>query len=91
LKGRKGISCKEIFSLLSMYLDKELDGSSCEWINRHVKNCKPCKAFLNTLRKTIRLCNKFKPEYKFRIQRVKPNKDLEEEIKTFTHFFRESR
>lgn len=90
LKGRKRISCKEIFSLLSMYLDGELDGSLCERIDGHIGNCKPCKAFLNTLRKTIRLCNRFKPEYAFQTQRVKPSKDLEEEIRTFTRFLRET-
>ncbi len=91
LKRKKGLSCRNIFSSLSKYIDKELDDSLREQIDRHIGNCKPCKAFLNTLRKTIRLCNKFKPEYVFQIQRVKLNKDVEEEIKAFTHFFGQTR
>ncbi|GEM_PF-1329400 len=83
---KKKLSCKEIISFLSMYLDKELDDSLCEHINRHMKNCRPCKALLNTLRKTIKLCREFRPKEAYRIQKVKLRKDLEKEIEDFKRF-----
>lgn len=86
MKKRKKLGCKEIFSFVSMYLDKELDDSLCEEINRHMRNCKPCKVFLNTLHKTIKLCKKFKPEEIPKIQKVELRRDLEKELETFRKF-----
>jgi anti-sigma factor RsiW len=49
------MKCKEIFDKLSDYIDKELDDHLCEEIESHVKDCEPCVAFINTLRKTVEL------------------------------------
>ena len=87
----KKLSCKEIFSSLSLYLDKELDDSLCKEINRHMRKCEPCKAFLNTLRKTVKLCGKFKPEEITKIQKVELNKALEKELEAFIQFIQKTR
>jgi predicted anti-sigma-YlaC factor YlaD len=48
--------CKEVFSLLSEYLDRELDQVSCEGIEAHLAGCPPCIEFFNSLKRTVGLC-----------------------------------
>jgi len=45
--------CKQIFANLSNYLDGALDDTLCEELERHMGGCKPCEAFLTSLRNTI--------------------------------------
>ncbi len=49
----KKLSCREILDNLSEYIDEELDPSLCEEIEKHMADCSPCVAFLNTLKKTV--------------------------------------
>jgi putative zinc finger protein len=91
LNKRKKLSCKEIFSSLSLYLDKELDDSLCKEINGHMSKCNPCKAFSNTLRNTVKLCGNFKPEEITKIQKVDLNKTLERELEAFIQFIQKTR
>lgn len=53
---RRTRSCKQMFSELSDYLDEELDEALCEELEKHMKDCEPCEAFLSTLEKTIEQC-----------------------------------
>jgi anti-sigma factor RsiW len=46
-------NCAEIFSRLSEYLDEELDPSICEKVDAHMGGCHPCRAFLESLRRTV--------------------------------------
>jgi anti-sigma factor RsiW len=55
------MDCRELFALLSQYLDAELKLEACSEIERHLKDCAPCVAFLNTLRKTAELCRQHRP------------------------------
>ena len=48
--------CLEMFKKLSEYIDGELDTLTCEELERHVKECIPCKICLMTLKKTVNLC-----------------------------------
>jgi RNA polymerase sigma-70 factor (ECF subfamily) len=48
--------CKEMFADLSNYLDDELDDSLCEALEKHMKGCQPCVAFLASLEKSIEQC-----------------------------------
>ena len=52
------LSCKEILEKLSEYIDEELDPSLCDEIDGHMGDCPPCVAFMNTLKKTVKLFNK---------------------------------
>ncbi len=54
-------TCKEIFSLLSRYLDLDLPQEDCEHIRQHLAGCRPCVEFLESLRKTIALCHTYQP------------------------------
>jgi RNA polymerase sigma-70 factor (ECF subfamily) len=54
-KGRLARSrhCKQIFANLSQYLDNALDDTLCKELERHMLGCKPCEAFLASLRNTV--------------------------------------
>lgn len=51
--------CKEIFSLLSEYLNLELPADACRDIEAHIANCPPCIEFTESLRKTLALCKRY--------------------------------
>jgi RNA polymerase sigma-70 factor (ECF subfamily) len=53
--------CKEIFSLLSEYLDLELPPDACQEIESHLAGCPPCIEFAESLRKTVEICRGYRP------------------------------
>jgi hypothetical protein len=53
--------CKEIFSLLSEYLNLELPPEACQEIETHLAGCPPCIEFAESLRKTVELCARYRP------------------------------
>ena len=53
--------CREIFSLLSEYLNLELPPGACEEIETHLAGCPPCIEFAESLRKTVQLCRRYQP------------------------------
>lgn len=54
--------CKEVFALLSEYLDLELPPEACAEIEAHIAGCSPCVEFAESLRKTVDLCRRYEPE-----------------------------
>ena len=54
--------CKEIFAMLSDYLNLELAPGTCEEIERHLASCPPCVEFTESLRRTVELCRRYRPE-----------------------------
>jgi RNA polymerase sigma-70 factor (ECF subfamily) len=61
---KHGPECKEVFALLSQYLDHELPEADCAEIDEHMAGCEPCIAFLNSLRRTVELCHDYAPPEK---------------------------
>jgi anti-sigma factor RsiW len=53
--------CKEVFSLLSEYLNLELPPEACQEIETHLAGCPPCIEFAESLRKTVDLCHRYRP------------------------------
>lgn len=53
--------CREVFALLSQYLDFELPPGACEQIETHIAGCPPCVEFMESLRMTVELCRQYKP------------------------------
>jgi len=53
--------CREVFSLLSDYLDVELPPEACQEIERHLAGCAPCVEFAESLRKTVEICRGYRP------------------------------
>ena len=54
-------NCKEVFAMLSEYLDLELPPEECREIEEHLAGCPPCIEFANSLRKTVELCRGYEP------------------------------
>lgn len=53
--------CREVFSLLSEYLDLDLPPEACGEIEAHIAGCPPCIEFAESLRKTVELCRRYRP------------------------------
>ena len=53
--------CKQVFSLLSEYLNLELSPDACQEIETHLAGCPPCVEFAESLRKTVELCRHYQP------------------------------
>lgn len=53
--------CKEVFALLSDYLNLELPPGACAEIESHMAGCTPCVEFAESLRKTVELCRRYRP------------------------------
>ncbi len=49
-------NCKDLFAVLSQYLDAELTPADCAAIEQHIAGCPPCVEFVNSLKKTVELC-----------------------------------
>jgi anti-sigma factor RsiW len=50
------LECKQIFAMLSEYLDRELPADLCETIDAHIAGCPPCVEFVKSLEKTVAYC-----------------------------------
>ncbi len=55
-------NCKEVFALLSEYLDVELPLEACQEIEQHLTGCAPCVEFVESLRRTVALCRGYRPK-----------------------------
>ncbi len=53
--------CRQVFALLSEYLDLELPPDACRDIETHLAGCPPCIEFAESLRKTVALCRHYRP------------------------------
>ena len=51
--------CKQIFAMLSDYLDSELPAKNCRELERHLQGCEPCIAYLESLKTTVEACRKY--------------------------------
>lgn len=49
--------CDQIFAMLSEYLDQELAPATCADLEKHLKDCPPCITFVESLRRSVRLCH----------------------------------
>ncbi len=48
--------CKEVFAVLSEYLNEELPDDICREIESHIAGCPPCVEFVESLKKSVDLC-----------------------------------
>lgn len=51
--------CNTIFSMLSEYLDQTLPPATCEELESHIRDCAPCVEFVDSLKKSVRLCREY--------------------------------
>lgn len=59
-----GPECKQVFALLSEYMDRELPAADCAEIDEHIADCPPCIEFLKSLRSSVALCRDCQPAEK---------------------------
>jgi anti-sigma factor RsiW len=52
------VDCSELVELLADYLAGELPKDRAELLEWHLEGCRPCVAFVNTYRGTIRVARK---------------------------------
>ena len=52
--------CKRIFAMLSEYLNAELPVKNCRELKRHLKGCEPCIACLDSLKRTVEACQRYR-------------------------------
>ena len=52
--------CKHIFAALSEYLDGELPAKNCRELEKHFRGCKPCVAYLETLKASVQACQSYR-------------------------------
>jgi len=60
-KKSKFRRCRDLFAQLSEYLDGTLEVSLCDEIQKHMKNCRGCEAFLADLERTVKRCQQYNP------------------------------
>lgn len=54
--------CREVFALLSRYIDLDLPDDVCREVEQHIAGCSPCVEFTESLRKTVEMCREYEPE-----------------------------
>ena len=68
--------CKHMFAMLSDYLNAELPVKNCRDLERHLKGCDPCIAYLESLKNTVEACHR----YQLRSKIPAPSKKVREAL-----------
>ena len=72
--------CKHIFAMLSDYLNFELPVKNCRELERHLKDCEPCIAYLESLKSTVEACRQYQ------VRKIPaPSKKVREALQTGRH------
>jgi len=79
---RRPASCKALFAQLSDYLDEQLDDSLCDELEKHLDGCQPCKAFLESLERSIQQCRMAPKQSPDRCVAAKLRRDLVSEYQS---------
>ncbi len=53
--------CRALFAALSDYMDGLVDEAVCEQMGKHLHDCEPCQAFLDSLEETVKRCRSYQP------------------------------
>ena len=56
---KKHISCKKIAEYICSELGENIDSPECREIKNHLKTCPNCAAYLDSMKKTINLYQKY--------------------------------
>ena len=57
--SRKPSNCREMFANLSEYIDRRIDDVTCERMAKHLDDCVPCKAFVQSLERAVQRCRQY--------------------------------
>jgi|SRR5271165_3215494 len=53
--------CRQMFAALSDYMDGMVEDVHCEDIEKHLHECRPCVAFLDSLKSAVEQCRSYHP------------------------------
>ncbi len=53
--------CSGVFAILSEYLDRELPEADCAELEKHIQECAPCVAFVDSLKRSVVAGRNFQP------------------------------
>jgi RNA polymerase sigma-70 factor (ECF subfamily) len=53
--------CREMFAALSDYVDGLVDDEQTREMEKHLNDCKPCVAFLDSLKSAVQQCRIYEP------------------------------
>jgi anti-sigma factor RsiW len=53
--------CRQVFEMLSEYIDDELPPDTCQQIEQHIAGCAPCIEFVESLKKSVKVFRNYKP------------------------------
>jgi anti-sigma factor (TIGR02949 family) len=73
MNHKHDLGCRSILENLNAYIDGELDSELCSQIEAHISTCENCQIVVNTLKKTIEICQvtgretKLPPEMRYRL------------------------
>ena len=62
MKHQHDLNCRDIMKNLNDFIDGELDGQICADIEAHIDACPDCQIVVNTLKKTVELCQRAEQE-----------------------------
>lgn len=48
--------CEDMIGELSDYIDGELEAELCEKLEQHLSSCKDCRLMVDTMKRTVQLC-----------------------------------
>ena len=54
-------SCRQMFASLSDYMDGLVKDVRCREMEKHLHECKPCVAFLDSLKSAVEQCRRYEP------------------------------
>jgi len=55
------VRCRHLFAALSDYMDGVIDDAMCDQMDRHLRDCVPCQAFLASLKHAVAQCRLYAP------------------------------
>jgi len=58
MKHKHNSNCQEMLARLNDYIDGDLDPALCGLLESHLDTCTDCQIVVNTLQKTIQLCQR---------------------------------
>ncbi len=58
MHDHEGGSCRQLFDLISPFLDRELEEGSCEEIAKHMAGCEACRRYVESMRATRELLHR---------------------------------
>jgi RNA polymerase sigma-70 factor (ECF subfamily) len=58
-KSAKPIDCRKMFAGLSEFIDGRVDDLSCQHMQKHLRECPPCTAFVEDLNRAVQRCKSY--------------------------------